>query len=404
MMMTRWLGVAMVFVFLTGLTGFIHAENGGITAQEQELNKALEIMKGMGIAPEQMQQIENTMKGMAKQGAKQQAAKLKVEQQEFESTTAKNGTAQVEVEGKRYELKVTKCDITDRSTGLFAIQARQAPGKDNGELWVSGGGGHTANIVQFSARKDRYESDPTEFQFKGKILEWEGVVLGEKGKMPLKFHLTCGVEMVDYAKSSKPSPRTSVNNLTFQLGGETFEFEAGYCSTTEYRTGNLLVEFDATATGMFRGRPAIIFLSKSHPVVEYGDQYFQDLDLFLGELSADQRSLSPREVKGQLEKVWQEYNTKGIAAIQEKYKEMFKSVPPEKLGEVIEAQGKEMDRLAEEVKAIRYPSAISRGGAITVSGRDVHYGGPKMHSNDAARTPEFQDLLATPEVWVTCGN
>ena len=222
--------------------------------------------------------------------------------------------------------------------------------------------------------------------------------------MPMKFHLTCGAEELDYEKETKPRPKTPVNILTLALGDESFPFEAGHCSTTEYRTGNLIVEFEATATGMFRGRPAIILLSKSHAAKEYGGEYFHKLDLFLGELSADQRSLTSTEVKGQIQKIGQEYSNKEMPAIQKKYKELFKSGPPEKIGKVLEAQSKEMDRVAETVEAMRYPSASSGGGTITVRGPDIHYRGPKLATNDAVRAPEFKNLSAIPEVWVTCGK
>ena len=219
----------------------------------------MEMLKKSGMDPKQIQQMENMMKGLAKKGAKHQAAKLKKEQQTFEAETAGHGTAQVEVEGKRYQLKMTKCEIADRSTGRFNMVARQAPGNENAELEVSGGGGHSGTTMGFSSKKGFYEASSTPtFQLNGKTLEWEGTVQGDKGNVPLKFRLTCRVEMVDYGTPTKPKPKSSVNALTLQLGGETFEFEVGYCSTTEYRTGNLIVEFDATATGTFRGRPAII--------------------------------------------------------------------------------------------------------------------------------------------------
>jgi hypothetical protein len=402
MKITHMLSVTIVFVFLVGLTGQVHAERGDAMSQQQELQKALEMMKKQGMDAKTQKQMENMFKNMSEVGAKQQTAKLKKEQQKFEAATAGHGTAQVVVGGKQYELKMTECKITDRSTGHFTMAARQAPGNDNAELGV--GGGHSGNTIQFSVKKGFYEAGNPTFQLNGKAMEWEGTVEGGKGKVPLKFHLTCGAEMVDYATPSKPRPKSSVNNLTLQIGGETFEFDAGHCSTAEYRTGNLIVEFDATATGMFRGRPAIILLSKSHAVVEYGGEYFQNLDLFLGELSADQRSLPPREVERQIQQIGQEYSNKEMAAIQKKYKEMANSVPPEKIGEVIEAQGREMDRVTEKVKTMRYPTATSHYGAITVNGRDIHYRGPKMDTNDAARTPEFKNLSAIPEVWVTCGK
>ena len=402
MKITRNLSVPIMVVFLLGLAGGVHAERGDAMSQQQELQKALEMMKKQGMDEKTQKQMENMFKNMSEVGAKQQSAKLKKEQQAFETETANNGTAHVELEGKRYELKVIECVVRDRSRGLLSIHARQAPGKEAGELRVTGSSREGG--VWFSLGKPSYRSDQAKFPFNGETLEWEGVVSGEKGEVPMKFYLTCGAEEMDYEKETKPRPKKPVNILTLALGDETFTFKAGHCSTTEYRTGNLIVEFDATATGMFRGRLAIILLSKSHAAVEYGGEYFQEMDLFLGELSAEQRRLSPREVRGQIQNIGQEYNIKEQTAIQKKYKEMFKSVPPEKIGEVIVAQGKEMDRLTEKVEAMRYPEASSRGGAITVNGQNVHYRGPKMHTQDAARAAEFQDLSAEPEIWVTCGE
>jgi hypothetical protein len=402
MKITRMLSSTIVFAILVGLAGHAHAERGDAMSQQQELQKALEMMKKQGMDAKTQKQMENMFKNMSEVGAKQQAAKLKKEQQAFEAETANNGTAHVELAGKGYELKVIKCVVRERSRGLLSIHARQAPGKDSGELRVTGSSREGG--VQFSLGKQFFGSDPAKFPFNGETLEWEGVVSGERGQVPMKFHLTCGAEELDYEKETKPRPKAPVNILTLALGDESFIFEAGHCSTTEYRTGNLMVEFDATATGMFRGRPAIILLSKSHAVAEYGGEYFQNLDLFLGELSADQRSLPPREAERQIQQIGQEYSNKEMAAIQKKYKEMANSVPPEKIGEVIEAQGREMDRVTEKVKTMRYPTATSHYGAVTVKGRDIHYRGPKMHTNDAARTPEFKNLSAIPEVWVTCGE
>jgi len=385
------------------VTSQLHAEGSGVSAQQQEMDKALEIMKDSGIDPETINQIKGMMQGLGEMAAEQATAKLEKEKEEFEEATADNGTAQVEVEGKRYELKVIKCEIKDKYRGDFSIHARQAPGNDDAELWVNGGGERSQSTVRFSESKQHYDSDHTKFQFNGEVLEWEGALSGGDGQVPVTVHLTCGAEAVDYAKPSKPRPKTPVNILTLQMGDETYEFEAGHCSTTEYRTGNLMVEFEATATGTFRSRPAIVLLSRSRAVAEYGSEYFQNLDLYLGELSADQRSLSPMEVGRQIQRIGQEYTIKEQAAIQEKYKEMFNSVPPEEISEVLEAQSKEMDRVREEVDAVRYPAATSKG-TITVNGHDVHYGGSKMHTNDASRTPEFQNLSAVPEVWVTCGE
>ena len=253
------------------------------------------------------------------------------------------------------------------------------------------------------------------------------MAMGSRKKVPLKFNLTCGAEMVDYATPSQPNPTSSVNALTLQMGKETHTFEAGLCSTKEYRTGNLIVEFEATATGTFRGRPVIVLLSKSHPAES--TQTFQNMDLLLGELTPEQRTLSPLKVAEQLRDKVAAFEVKETVAVQENYekkmadyqkqfdiempalkKQYGTNVPPDKMEELMDpfnklmnAQGKEMDQVQEQVKAMRYPAARSFG-AITVTGQEVHFGGSKLSTQDGGRAPEFQDLPEKTELWVTCGE
>ncbi|MGV7228337.1 MAG: hypothetical protein ACQ9IQ_06725 [Nitrospirales bacterium] len=431
MKITRMLSVTIVFVFLVGLTGQVHAERGDAASQQQELQKALEMMKKQGMDAKTQKQMENMFKNMSEEGAKQQSAKMKKEQQKFEAATAGHGTAQVDVGGKQYELKMIKCEIADRNTGSFSLHARQAPGKDSGELWVVGGGGPSRNNVQFIlGKKDSYEVDSNPvFQLNGKDLEWQGTVIRGGNKEALKFRLTCGAEMVDYATPSQPNPRSSVNVLTLQMGQEPHTFQAGYCSTKEYRTGNLIVEFETTATGTFRGRPAIILLSKSHAAKEYGGEYFQNMDLLLGELTSEQRTLSPRKVAEQLRDKVNSFTNREMTAIQKKYEKKISafqkkfdnempalkkkygtSVPQDKMEELMDpfnkmsaAQSTEMNKVQEQAKGMQYPKARSFG-TITVTGQEVHFGGSKLSTQDASRAPEFQNLPEKTELWVTCGE
>jgi len=415
---------------LLGLAGFVYAQTGDTPSQQEQIQEALEMMKGQGMDENTLKQMENMFNNMSQMEAKQQADKLEKERQEFETETANHGTAQVEADGKRYELMVTKCEITDRSTAKFSIQARQAPGHDNAELDVSGSGGHSRNNIHFSVNGGFYEvSDNPTLQLNDKTMEWEGTLAGENGKVPLKFRLTCGAEMVDYATPSKAQPNISVNVLTLQTGQQTHTFQAGFCSTNEYRDGNLIVEFEATATGTFRGRPAIVLLSKSHAAKEYGGEYFQNMDLLLGELTPEQRTLSPRKVAEQLRDKVGSFTNREMAAIQKKYekkiaafqkkfdeempalkKKYGTNVPQDKVAELMDpfnemsnAQSAEMDKVQEQAKAMRYPEARSFG-AITVTGQQVHFGGSKMSTQDADRAPEFQSLPEKTELWLTCGE
>ena len=132
--------VPMVLVSVIGLAGGVHAQKGDGASQQQEMDQMMEMLEKSGMDPKQVQQMQDMFKGMEEKDRKQSSAKLKNEQQNFEAETAEHGTAQVEVEGKRYELTMTECKITDRSTGHFSMSARQAPGLDNVTLEVSGGG------------------------------------------------------------------------------------------------------------------------------------------------------------------------------------------------------------------------------------------------------------------------
>ncbi len=433
--------VAAAAVLLSPM-GLSYAEQKGKPTQEEQMQQMMEMIKGMsqgagqgkgkgeGMDEKTQRQLENMFKGMGQKMDERQADKLKKEQETFAAETKGHGAATVEVKGKRYDLTMITCEITDRNSGQFQMKARQAPGKENVTLNIGSGGGHSRNQIYLSLGKnDPYEEvgTPT-FQLKGKALAWEGQVgMGSNKQVPLKFHMTCGGEMKDYAVASKPKPKSAANVLTFQLGNETHTFHAGHCLTKEYRTGNLMVQFEATATGKFRGRPAILLTSKSHPFES--QQTFQNMDLLLGELTPEERMLSPLEVAELLRKkigdfanrknaaIKKKYDPK-IAAYQEKFdrempalkKKYGKQIPQDKMKALMEpfnkltdAQMKESSQVSKQVKAMRYPSARSNG-PFTVTGQAVHYGGSPLRTQDAQRAKEFRNLNADPELWVTCGK
>ena len=397
----------LLMISLLILSGFQNCVLAG-TPEQQELDQVMEMMKQQGMDPQQMQQMENMLNSMSQMETRKKNARIENEQQAFEAETAGYGTAQVEVEGRRYELKVTKCEVKDSHNGIFVIKARQAPGMDKAELSVYSDGVKLRKSIQFSTSAtppENYYSENPELVFDGKALTWEGGVKSNNRNVSLALSLGCGAEAVYYDKPSRPRPDTPANILTLYLGGETYEFEAGHCSTKAYRTGNLMVDFDATATGTFRGRPAIILLTKSHGVGAEGRHagYFYNFDLLLGELSAEQRRLSPIDVKQQLGSVVEAYRNKELVAHQKTYnKDVFNSLPPDKMIEVMEASNKEMTAAMDKADAMRYPEAASRGGMITIDEQAVLFRGPALSTSDASRAPEFMDLSAPPEAYVTC--
>jgi hypothetical protein len=67
-----------------------------------------------------------------------------------------------------------------------------------------------------------------------------------------------------------------------------------------------------------------------------------------------------------------------------------------------DAQSKELKKVREQGKAMQYPETRSYG-TITVTGQEVHYRGPRFQTVHGDQAPEFQNLSAKPELWVTCG-
>ena len=143
------------------------------------MNQALEMMKMQGMDPQQLQQMENLFKNMGQMEARKKEAQANREQQAFEAKTAGHGTATVEVEGKRYDLKVTHCEVRDSKQGIFTIRAHQAPGLDEGELSIHSDGQGRQQSVNFSVRTrppTNYSGKSQGLMLDGKALTWQGQV------------------------------------------------------------------------------------------------------------------------------------------------------------------------------------------------------------------------------------
>lgn len=335
--------------------GYVHAQDAGKTPEQQEMDQIIEMMKQQGLDTDQIQQMQDILKSVNQVGAQQRSAKADREQQEFEAATAGHGTARIEMGDRRYELKVTKCEVTDSVKGVFVISARQAPGMNNAGLTIQSDGPGLYRSVRFAVRTETnegYGADNVDFEFDGRTVNWTGTVADTNHspvkKALLKLSVSCGAESVYYDKPSRSRPNTPNNVLTLYMGEEAHEFEVGYCSNRQYQTGNIIVDLQMVGTGSFRGSPAsVLFLKGSWGEGSKSD--FQSLDLILGELSVEQLRLSPFATR-------------------------------------------------------KEPTATSEGGRFTMSGQDSHFRGPAMSSTSNDNVPEFNDLSAIPEFFVTCAE
>ncbi|MGB5261627.1 MAG: hypothetical protein WBO34_14055 [Gammaproteobacteria bacterium] len=381
------------------------------TREEQEMQQALEMMKSQGMDPQQVQQMEGIMQNLMQMEAQKKNAELAKQTQAFEAETAGFGTATVEVEGKRYDLKVTECEVKDSQQGIFTIRARQAPGLDQGELSIYSNGVGRQQSVNFSTRTrppSDYRADRPGLTLSDRSISWQGQVESNQRTLPFTLSLKCGAEAVFYDTASRERPDKPANIVTLYLGPETYEFELGRCSTEPYRNGNLEVFFEATATGSFRGRPAIVLLEGGREVAgteSEGAGEFHSLDLLLGEISPEQRQLSPYKLQKQLSDKVAAYQNKHLARHQEKYDNAYwNKLTPAEMVAAMQVAGAEMDVIMAQADAMRFPSADSHHGVITMHGQDIVFRGPAMRTSDAERAPELKNLSAMPEIFLSCGT
>lgn len=196
-------------------------------------------------------------------------------------------------------------------------------------------------------------------------------------------------------------PEVSSGTLLLGAGGEVYEFNTAYCNANEYRTGNLIVEFDVTAIGMFRGRPAIAFLSKSR-AAEF-KQEFSDFDLYLGKLTEEQRQLAPWVVKQQLSEIGSSWEGQRHAELEAEYaSKIHDDMPIEEVLKVMDEKSAKSKKFREEARAMTYPRAWQNQSEIEVEGQSAYHMAPGMITSDADRTPEFQNLGSATEVRVRC--
>lgn len=385
-------------IYLTGNL-VVFAESN--STDQQELNKALELMQGTKLDLKELLQIEKSLQKMVTDKNKIVTDDQDKEKTLFEKNTANNGDANVEIAGKTYSLKLTKCEVNDRTSGLFNLQARQIPGTGDAKLWINGGGNSLQSTLLFSIGTFAHESDPTKFKFDGQKLEWQGNVTAKQGSVPLKLALRCGAEAQFLDQLNMPKAKTPAKQLTLKVANETYEFDAGLCSTKGHQVGNLVSVLDVTATGFFQDRPAILLLTKKHPVGQ--TRMFDEMRLLLGELTPEQRILPPSKLMEQLDQVVNDYLSKQQLAHQEKYnKHFWDSLPADKLSEALLESQEAMSVYLNKSEAMKYPM-LNGNGVITIKGQNVFYRGKFLFTDSPDSTPlQFQDLSGKAEIRVSC--
>lgn len=357
---------ATIWMFLLlGIAALANAQDPAQSQEQKEADQVMEMLRQQGMSPADLAMMEGVLGGMAETETQQRQGKLAQEQQAFDAAHTGSGTATVRADNAVYELRITKCEVTDSRNGIFQISALQPPGMADAELHFNSNGNgrpQSANFSFESPRRDSYSAEKPQFAFDGTTATWSGSARNNNGRAPLSIEASCGDEAVYFDKPSRPAPNLGANSLVLYLDDEAHRFDIGYCSDQEVVNGNLKTVVAITATGTFRGRPAIVFLEKSE--VTHIDEEFSNIDLQLGELTKEQRRLSPDDAELSLNGRNAGWNSDG------------------------------------------FPSADTSRGMITRDGRNVHFRGPTLSTDGSSSDlpPEFADLSGLPEVFANCGG
>ncbi len=357
---------ATIWMFLLlGIAVLFGTQNPAQAQAQDELDQVMEMLRQQGMSPEDLAQMKGVLGGMAEMETQQKQGNLAQEQQAFDAAHPGSGTATVRADNTLYELRITKCEVTDSRNGIFQISALQPPGMAGAELHFNSNGHGRPQSASFSVespRRDSYGAEKPQFAFDGTTATWSGSARSNSGSAPLSIEASCGDEAVYFDRPSRPAPNLDANSLVLYLDDEAHRFDIGYCSGQEVVKGRLKTIVTITSSGTFRGRPAILFLKKIE-VQDIGE-VIVDIDLQLGELTNEQRRLSPDDA---------ELSLNGGKA------------------------GRNPDG---------FPSVSTSGGMITRDGQNVHFRGQPLYSTASPGDlpPEFADLSGFPEVFANCGG
>lgn len=188
-------------------------------------------------------------------------------------------------------------------------------------------------------------------------------------------------------------PVTSAGTLSLSIGEEVTEFQVTHCRTDRYEAGatpgTLVVLAELTAVGTFRGRPATVFMAKSE-----GAQ-FENLDLYLTELSAEERTMPTLEalntIRANHTKTWGAKEAELNGAFQRSLEE----------GDLnFDEMSALSDALSEQLDAVRAEADLALPwarlfGEITVDGAAIRFEGSgqtSVHPRDDSLNPLVPEL------------
>ncbi len=189
-------------------------------------------------------------------------------------------------------------------------------------------------------------------------------------------------QLAEFADQNlQPTP----GKLTIALGEELVSLTIYQCTTQNRLDGNLQVVADVAAYGDFRGSPAMVRLSKSHPAGN-PQALYQLLEVWLTELTAAEQALTPQQVLAQREADYNAWYAPRVKAVQAAH-QVTDSMSVTQMTATMDAQDAAMKALQAEAdaKAIAYSNSH---GKIRLQDQTLSFNGQRLHYSGRGRTPD----------------
>lgn len=186
------------------------------------------------------------------------------------------------------------------------------------------------------------------------------------------------------------SVTAEAGKINIGIGDERVQLDVESCSTSPQRTGNLLVLAKVFASGTFRGSPALVKLSKSHPVGNPNAQ-FQQMEFWLTERTSDETGMDVEQIlakRNQDFEAW--YNAEQQQIMQEFQVDDDMSL--DQMNAQMNAQQEAMSMLTKQAESRRLQRAISHG-EVNVDGDILRFESPRLSPTNSGKIPDaFFDI------------
>ena len=155
--------------------------------------------------------------------------------------------------------------------------------------------------------------------------------------------------------------------LNVGIKGEVFSLTTRRCSIAAERTDNLMRQIWVEAVGTFREVPALMILSKSHPVGVPGN-VFEHLEIWLSDIAPDESKLDIRDIVQKRQTEFDAWHAQRINAVMSDYP-ITDDMSLDELNARMQAQQEAMDSIDEEADSLRIPYAVARGAVKNEDGK-----------------------------------